>query len=177
MRDAILAAAVGHVYKKEPDMFCRAYYFSSEFIGFAGHFPGKPVLPAIVQLMMAQILIEEYEEQPLKLSKVSRAKFIMPLQPEQEIITCCKESPAKSRNSQITASGDRRTANDFKWLQSSQRSLSLFACPRTEKFTFCRRLCKKADDKTFLYDIMLYQSDKLAASFRLSLVTRGQVLK
>ena len=27
------------------------------------------------------------------------------------------ESPAKSRNSQITASGDRRTANDFKWLQ------------------------------------------------------------
>ena len=24
------------------------------------------------------------------------------------------ESPAKSRNSQITASGDRRTANDFK---------------------------------------------------------------
>ena len=125
MRDAILAAAVGHVYKKEPDMFCRAYYFSSEFIGFAGHFPGNPVLPAIVQLMMAKILIEEYEEQPLKLSKVSRAKFIMPLQPEQEIIICCK----------------------------------------------------KADDKTFLYDIMLYQSDKLAASFRLSLVTRGQVLK
>jgi len=25
-----------------------------------------------------------------------------------------KESPAKSQNSQITASGDRRTANDFK---------------------------------------------------------------
>ena len=51
-----------------------------------------------------------------------------------------EESPAKSRNSQITASGDRRTANDFKWLQPSQRSLSLFACPRAEKFTFCRRL-------------------------------------
>ena len=51
-----------------------------------------------------------------------------------------KETPAKSRNSQITSSGDRRTTNDFKWLQSSQRT---FACPRTEKFTFCRRLIDK----------------------------------
>jgi len=47
-----------------------------------------------------------------------------------------EESPAKSRNSQITASGDRRTANGFKLLQPSQRSLSLFACPRTENLLF-----------------------------------------
>jgi hypothetical protein len=63
-----------------------------------------------------------------------------------------------SRNSQFTACGDRRTPNDFKRLQPSQRP---FACPRTEKFTFCRRLLNrnsKRSDKSKLINVWRIRS-------------------
>ena len=83
-----------------------------------------------------------FEEQQKQVASIASALFGDIVRPEMIIGESLSkvtrnESPAKSRNSQFTASGDRRTTNDFKWLQPSQRS---FACPRTEKFTFCRRL-------------------------------------
>ena len=44
--------------------------------------------------------------------------------------------PAKSRNSQFTASGDRRTTNDFKWLQPSQRTLRCSPVPARKNLLF-----------------------------------------
>ena len=66
----------------------------------------------------------------------SRLLMIVPLLTDAPVLISqgsWSESPAKSQNSLITACGDRRTANDFKWLQPSQRT---FACPRTEKIYF-----------------------------------------
>ena len=83
-----------------------------------------------------------YSLEYLTLRGLDRAKDLQAQRQIQEKIRLfaritSEESPAKSRNSQFTDGGDRRTTNDFKWLQPSQRP---FACPRTEKFTFCRRL-------------------------------------
>ena len=51
------------------------------FIGFSGHFPGKPVLPAIVQLRMLRILFEEAVG-PIGLPDITSAKFLTPAVPD-----------------------------------------------------------------------------------------------
>ncbi len=51
------------------------YVFPPTFSGFRGHFPRNPVLPAIIQLMMARESIIEHLGQDLLVTKVTRAKF------------------------------------------------------------------------------------------------------
>lgn len=52
-------------------VFC----FDNSFIGFQGHFPGQPVLPAVVQLAAVRLLVEKSIGRELSLRKVKRAKF------------------------------------------------------------------------------------------------------
>ena len=55
--------------------FEKGFLFKSDFSGFQGHFPGNPILPAIVQLMTARESIIEQMEKELVIAKISRAKF------------------------------------------------------------------------------------------------------
>ena len=55
--------------------FEKAYLFKSDFSGFQGHFPGNPILPAIVQLITARESIIEQMNKTLVITKISRAKF------------------------------------------------------------------------------------------------------
>ncbi len=48
---------------------------------FAGHFPGHPVLPAVTQIVMAQMLLEQGLGQACPLAGVDQAKFSAPAGP------------------------------------------------------------------------------------------------
>jgi len=52
------------------------------------------------------------------------------------VLLWSNDAPAKSRNSQFRASGDRRTTNDFKWLQPSQRTLRCSPVPARKNLLF-----------------------------------------
>ena len=52
-RAALTPIVVGEDHSAE-----RKFSFGEEFIGFSGHFPGFPIVPAIVQILIAQSLIE-----------------------------------------------------------------------------------------------------------------------
>lgn len=52
---------------------------------FAGHFPGHPVVPAVVQCLMAQMAIEEGLGRTLRLKAICQAKFTAALGPDQTI--------------------------------------------------------------------------------------------
>ncbi|MEN8126655.1 MAG: hypothetical protein ABFR90_02500 [Planctomycetota bacterium] len=54
----------------------KEYIFPQSFLGFQGHFPGKPVLPAVVQIMLFRESIAEELAQPLEIAKITRAKFL-----------------------------------------------------------------------------------------------------
>ncbi len=54
----------------------KEYVFPQSFLGFQGHFPGKPVLPAVVQIMIFRESIAEELAQPLEIVKMTRAKFL-----------------------------------------------------------------------------------------------------
>ncbi|MBM9604303.1 hypothetical protein [Desulfopila inferna] len=59
--------------------------FPPSFIGFAGHFPGNPVLPAIVQLAAVRCIAEQALQQHLVAEKYSRTKFRTMIQPDQKV--------------------------------------------------------------------------------------------
>ena len=61
------------------------YCFKPGFIGFAGHFPQSPILPALVQILMGQNLAVEAHNTELDLLEIKAAKFLEPVLPDQEI--------------------------------------------------------------------------------------------
>ena len=61
------------------------YIFDASSAVFAGHFPGHPVLPGVVQILMAQMTLEEAFGRPITLSSVPNAKFMAPLEPDAVI--------------------------------------------------------------------------------------------
>lgn len=64
-----------------------------DFIGFRGHFPGHPVLPAFVQLLMAECAVRLHSGAPLSLRRVERGKFLRPIGPNEPVTVCWQEQP------------------------------------------------------------------------------------
>jgi len=61
------------------------FVFSDSFLGFDGHFPGQPVLPAIIQLAVVRYLAERGLGQSVRPGGYSRTKFRGIIQPDDEI--------------------------------------------------------------------------------------------
>jgi 3-hydroxyacyl-[acyl-carrier-protein] dehydratase len=74
-----------------PGKISRRYCFPPSFLGFSGHFPGYPVLPAFVQIMAAMAVVEELKGCPCELSSMERAKFRTEVRPGQTISVECRE--------------------------------------------------------------------------------------
>ncbi|MBF0398208.1 MAG: hypothetical protein HQK78_15635, partial [Desulfobacterales bacterium] len=88
---AIINSALEKAELIEPHIIKKCFCFHSDFIGFSGHFPNYPILPAIVQIIAAIITIEEYKGFSLKLIGLDKAKFNIPILPEEIIKIECKE--------------------------------------------------------------------------------------
>lgn len=59
--------------------------FGPDFIGFSGHFPGYPVLPAVVILYTGWVLAELCHHHKLNLLSIGKAKFSRPIHPGDEM--------------------------------------------------------------------------------------------
>ncbi len=69
--------------------------FNRRFVGFAGHFPEAPILPALVQVLLGQELIRRQQGEGLRVAVVRAAKFKRPLGPDEVIEVRCfrQEAP------------------------------------------------------------------------------------
>lgn len=69
------------------------FRFADDFIGFTGHFPDYPILPAVLQTLMAQMLAEQVVGLPLQFLALERAKFTHQLRPgdQIEVSVSCRE--------------------------------------------------------------------------------------
>ncbi len=63
----------------------RSFQFTEDFVGFAGHFPGYPILPAVLQILLAQLVAEQIVGKPLQFLALERAKFTQQLRPGDQI--------------------------------------------------------------------------------------------
>jgi len=59
------------------------FCFSTDAPVFAGHFPGKPILPGAVLIAAAQWTCEKLLARPLNLRKIEWAKFSSPILPDE----------------------------------------------------------------------------------------------
>ena len=71
-----------------------------DFIGFDGHFPDYPVLPAMLQVLLGIIVSEDICGTRLTLQKLDKAKFMAQIRPEQNITVSCHLSRADSDDPQ-----------------------------------------------------------------------------
>lgn len=97
VKQEIVSSAVDGIKITAPGTINRCYCFNQDFIGFAGHFPGYPILPAFVQILTALTLAEEQRGYPLKLASVENAKFHIQLRPGQEINVECTEKLVRGK--------------------------------------------------------------------------------
>ena len=91
IKKEIISSAVSRIEKSEADTIKQRYRFSPDFIGFTGHFPGNPILPAFIQILMALTLTENHKGCRLKAISVEKAKFRIPILPDQEIEVTCRQ--------------------------------------------------------------------------------------
>ncbi|MDD2557756.1 MAG: hypothetical protein RBR06_06920 [Desulfuromonadaceae bacterium] len=63
----------------------RSFRFAPEFTGFSGHFPDFPVLPAMLQTLLAQMLATQALPPEARFSGVVKSKFIRQIGPEEDV--------------------------------------------------------------------------------------------
>lgn len=97
LRSAIKLSASGPVRETEPGTFIRSYCFAPDFIGFSGHFPGYPILPAFIQVLAVLTLAEETKGRRLKVLTLEKAKFQKEIFPGQKLEIKYREMIAKGK--------------------------------------------------------------------------------
>jgi len=87
----------------------QSFCFTDGFLGFEGHFPDYPILPAILQTLIAQILAEQVVGESLQFISLQRAKFTRQLLPGDQIDVSlsCQE-----KDGQLRCSTQLRVANE-----------------------------------------------------------------
>jgi 3-hydroxyacyl-[acyl-carrier-protein] dehydratase len=69
------------------------FLFPPDYIGFQGHFPGKPILPGACQVQCVLSTIEKGRGQRAVLKVIERAKYVTPIFPD-EPVTCTVQEDA-----------------------------------------------------------------------------------
>lgn len=96
MRRAVLHAASQLEHLPEQGVWRQSFCFAADSAVFAGHFPGHPVLPAVVQVLMVQVVLEAIEQQA-ELACVPQAKFLAPLGPDTVILLTLSKGRREGR--------------------------------------------------------------------------------
>jgi len=84
LREAVVSALISYGPIANDIGWHGEYCFEETSIVFAGHFPGHPVLPAVVQLLMADTILEK-SGMILQIKRITHAKFLIPLPPMEQI--------------------------------------------------------------------------------------------
>lgn len=96
MRRAVLHAASQLEHLPELGVWRQSFCFAADSAVFAGHFPGHPVLPAVVQVLMVQVVLEAIGQQA-ELASVPQAKFLAPLGPDTDILLTLSKGRREGR--------------------------------------------------------------------------------
>lgn len=79
------------------------FCFAPEFIGFKGHFPGKPVLPGVCKIQAVLCMLEAATKKVPKLKEIVSAKFFAPVTCNEEIVFAVRKAPGDNEDSRVSA--------------------------------------------------------------------------
>ena len=127
IHDGILAARLGPPEMVDDEGIRQDFLFPPEFIGFAGHFPGEPILPAVVQIAMGTLLARIFLSDSgasFMLESICRAKFLNKLGPWKSITVHCRKQRSEKYGFDIALTADLKPASTFTLHFASQPSES-----------------------------------------------------
>ena len=87
-----IKACMRDLHKEASDALVARFCFPKDFIGFKGHFPGKPILPGVCKIQAAVLMLEEIKQKPVRLKEIILAKFFAPVTFAQEVMFILRES-------------------------------------------------------------------------------------
>jgi 3-hydroxyacyl-[acyl-carrier-protein] dehydratase len=73
----------------EGDELTARFLFPAAFVGFQGHFPGRPILPAVCKIQAALAMLEASREREVRLREIVSAKFLSPVTCGEEVLVRC----------------------------------------------------------------------------------------
>ena len=83
LRDSISAARLGEPRPNADGSMTLEFKFGADDPVFAGHFPGRPILPGIFQLELARVAAESVLHCALAVREIRKAKFQRPVLPDE----------------------------------------------------------------------------------------------
>ena len=96
MRTTILAARTHGPIREADGTFSLEFCFRADDPLFAGHFPQRPMLPGVFQLELARLSAELAFDAPLAVREISKAKFVRPILPTEQVRASLKLSEKES---------------------------------------------------------------------------------
>jgi 3-hydroxyacyl-[acyl-carrier-protein] dehydratase len=85
MRDSIAAAFLSGPTSLPDGTFAFEFQFRADDAVFAGHFPGRPLLPGIFQIELVRAAAEKVLGSSLEIREIVRAKFLRPVLPKEKL--------------------------------------------------------------------------------------------
>ncbi|HIE08112.1 MAG TPA: hypothetical protein EYP64_08710 [Desulfarculaceae bacterium] len=125
IRQEINQTAVGEFAKTSPETGSQNFHPKAGFVGFDGHFPDYPILPAMLQILFGIVVAEKILETDLVMKKLDKAKFMAQVKPDEIINVSCRISrPAGDWKSDIQAkititAAEKKVATLTLWLEPS----------------------------------------------------------
>ena|ERR1041385_5112397 len=92
MLESIAAARRGDPIQNAEGEMVFEFQFGADDPTFAGHFPGRPILPGIFQLDLTRLAAEFVLKHPLSVQEIRKAKFQRPILPEETVRLALKLS-------------------------------------------------------------------------------------
>ena len=77
--------------------------FDETFTGFGGHFPGRPVLPGVCQILAFSVFACNASGMKLKLREITKAKFLSVVEPGE---TACFSFVLSPGDGSVSLSGE-----------------------------------------------------------------------
>ncbi len=81
LRDSISAAKVSGPSPLADGAHAFEFNFSADDPTFAGHFPGRPILPGVFQLEIVRLAAEWIQNRKFDVQEIAKAKFQRPILP------------------------------------------------------------------------------------------------
>lgn len=94
MRDSISSARQAGPLPQPEGTHAFEFNFNADDPTFAGHFPGRPILPGVFQLEIVRLAAEWILNAPLSVQEIAKAKFQRPVLPGENLKLNLKLSEA-----------------------------------------------------------------------------------
>lgn len=73
------------IFDREQATVCAELCCPADFPAFAGHFPGLPILPAVIQLVIVRMLASDLLQVSLATVRTGRIKFKGMVRPDEQV--------------------------------------------------------------------------------------------